>query len=401
MDFIKQHRIGLFVAALVILGLAYAFRPEAIPVDVAVIDRGHVEIGITDDGVTRIRDVYQVSAPVTGRITRIEIEPGDTVIAGQTEIVQIRLRPPGLLDVRTRTELENALASSRAAENVAAADLQRSEAALDLAKKTLKRTQELAEQGFATKARLDEALSLVEERLAAVSMADAALSQRISDVARADAALKQDENGGVLAPVVVAAPTSGRVLQVLRESEAIVTEGTPLVEIGDPKQIEIVVDLLSRDAVRISRNDPVRITRWGGEPIMGKVRLIEPFGFLKISALGIEEQRVNVIIDVDDSQGAAARLGHGYQVDATVIVWSEDEALRLPIGATFRIQENWYVFRIDQDRADLVQVELGQMNEQFAQVKKGVEVGDRLILDPGSSISDGVRVRPRPPLSRR
>jgi len=395
LDFIKQHRIGFGVAAIILIGLAYAFRPEAVLVNVAEVDRGRVEIGITDDGVTRIRDVYQVSAPVTGRITRIEIEPGDEVIAGKTEIVQIRPRPPGLLDARTRTELENALASSRAAENVAAADLQRAEAALDLAKKTLSRTQELAEDGFATKARLDEALASVNERAAAVSMADAALARSTSDVARARAALSQDEGNENPEPVIVTAPTSGRVLQVLRESEVIVTEGTPLVEIGDPKQIEIVADLLSRDAVRITEGDPVRISRWGGEPIMGTVRLVEPFGFLKVSALGIEEQRVNVIIDVDDPTGPAARLGHGYQLDATVIVWAEDDALRLPLGAVFRHKGDWHVYRVAKGKARRTKVRLGERNDQYAEVLEGLALGDSVILDPGSLVSDKSRVRPR------
>lgn len=394
-DFIKQHRIGLAIAVVILLGLAYAFRPEAVLIDIAVVDTGRIEVGITDDGVTRIRDVYQVSAPVTGRITRIEIEPGDSVIAGQTQVVQIRPRPPGLLDARTRTELENVLAASKAAENVAAADLQRAEAALDLAKKTLVRTQQLSDDGFATKARLDEALATVNERGAAVSMADAALSQSTSDVARAKAALLRDEGGEIAEPVIVTAPISGRVLQVLRESEAIVTEGTPLVEIGDPAQMEIVADLLSRDAVRVSPDNPVRISRWGGAPIMGRVRLVEPFGFLKVSALGIEEQRVNVIIDVDDKTGAAERLGHGYQLDATVIVWADDTALRLPIGAMFRRNGAWHVYKMENDMARLIPVEVGQRNDQYAQVLDGLIDGDIVILDPGSSVNDKTRVRSR------
>lgn len=394
-DFIKQHRIGLTVAAVILLGLVYAFRPEAVLVDTDMVDTGRIEVGITDDGVTRIRDVYQVSAPVTGRITRIEIEPGDSVVAGQTQVVQIRPRPPGLLDARTRTELENVLAASKAAENVAAADLQRAEAALDLAKKTLVRTQQLSNDGFATKARLDEAVATVNERLAAVSMADAALSQSTSDVARAKAALLRDEGGEIAQPVIVTAPISGRVLQVLRESEAIVTEGTPLVEIGDPDQMEIVADLLSRDAVRVSPGNPVRISRWGGEPIMGRVRLVEPFGFLKVSALGIEEQRVNVIIDVEDKTGGAERLGHGYQLDATVIVWADDTALRLPIGAIFRLDSTWHVYKIVNDRARLTSVDVGQRNDQYAEVLGGLGEGDVVILDPASSVRDKVRVRSR------
>lgn len=393
--FIKHNRLGIGVAALILGALFYAFRPQPLDVDVAVVDRGAMDIRITDDGVTRVRDIYRVSAPVTGRITRIEIDAGDTVVAGQTEIVRIRPRPPGLLDARTRTERENALASAISAQSLANADRQRAQASLTLAQKTLARAEDLSKQGFATKARLDEARTGVNERLAEVSMANAAFARSASEVARAQAALQQDENNETIEPVIVTAPTSGRVLQVLRESEAIVMEGTPLVEIGNPKKIEIVADLLSRDAVRVNAGNKVRISRWGGDPIDGTVRLVEPFGFLKVSALGIEEQRVNVIIDLDDPQGPASRLGHGYQIDASVIIWSDDDAVRLPIGAAFRKDGDWFAYRVENNKARLTALKIGQRNDTFALVLEGLSPNDVVVLNPGPSIQTGAQVRVR------
>ncbi|MEM9877924.1 MAG: HlyD family efflux transporter periplasmic adaptor subunit [Pseudomonadota bacterium] len=392
---ILEWRIAIGLCAILALGLGYTLWPQPLLVDVAEVDRGLVEISITDDGIARLEDVYMISAPITGRITRIEIEPGDRVIAGETEIVRIRPRPPELLDARTRTQRENTLNAAIAAEAMAKADLERRQAAVDLAQKTLARSQELIREGYATKARLDEAEAALEEQAAGERMARATLRQRAYDTARAEAALQEGDAGRTENIITVRAPTGGKVLQVLRESEAIVTEGTPLVELGDSDRLEIVVDLLSRDAVRVSSGDAVRISRWGGDVLAGRVRTVEPFGFLKVSALGIEEQRVNVIIDLVDDNPAKARLGHGYQLDATVVIWSKPDAVRVPLGAVFRLNDAWHVYRMAQGKAALTAINVGKISDAYAQVVAGLKEGDQVVLDPSDAVTDGAPVKRR------
>lgn len=381
---IKRWQWAIGIGALLLLGLVYSFWPTAVPVDVASVTRGEMIVGVTDDGITRLDDLYVVSAPVTGYVTRIEIEPGDQVIANDTVIAHMSGRPPTPLDSRTRLELRNSLAAAQAAERSAAA-------ALRLSRRNLERAEELMERGFLPQSNLDAARSDTEMRRAELQRSRAE-SDRIRSALRQPGPGRPSGSGSV----AVRSPTSGVLLRVVHESEGVVAEGAPLVELGDAGRIEVVVDLLSREAVRVEPGAEVLIERWGGDrPLRGRVRTVEPFGELRISALGIEEQRVNVIIDFEEPEGEIRRLGHGFQIDATIVLWQDDDALRVPIGAIFRSGEAWHVYVVSGRRAVEREIEIGQINDDIAEVLGGLEEGDRVIVNPSSSVADGQRISER------
>ena len=382
-DRIKRWRWAILIALLLLLGLAYAFWPTATPVDTARVTRGPMAVGVTDDGVTRAEEYYVVSAPVTGYLSRIELEPGDRVTRG-TLITTMTGRPSSPIDPRSTQELRGALASTQAAASGVQASLMQ-------ARRDLARAEELAGRGFLARADLEDARTRV-------ATGEAALAQSRAEAARIRALLDQPQGPGRGAPVPVRAPASGAVLSVITESEGVIPEGTQLMTIGDPNAIEAVVDLLSREAVRVRPGNRVEISQWGGpEPLVGLVERVEPFGRLKVSALGIEEQRVNVIVGFEGPAAQqAARLGHGYQIDATVLLWSSQNALRVPIGALFRGPDgDWRVFVNDDGRARQRTVRLGHLSDEFAEVLGGLAEGDEVIVNPANSLEEGAKVRPR------
>ena len=380
---LHRWRWALLITALLVAGLAFAFWPQPTPVDTGKVTRGPMAVAITDDGVTRARDLYVVSAPVTGYLGRIEWEAGDHVTRG-TVIASMSGRPSTPLDPRSQQDLRAALTAANAAERGLAASLAQ-------ARRDLGRAEAVARRGFLSRAQLEAARTRV-------STDEAALAQARAEIARIGAQIAPPT--GVDAPgrVAVRAPASGSVLSVINESAGVIAEGTPLMSIGDPHAIEVVVDLLSREAVRAKPGDRVEIVRWGGDaPLIGHVERVEPFGRLKISALGIEEQRVNLIIAFDAaSVPRAARLGHGYQVDANVILWSRADAIRVPIGALFRGADGgWRVFVLERGRAREQAVRIGHINDEFGEVLDGLSDGQPVILNPGSDLADGARVKPR------
>ncbi len=377
-----RWRWPLLLAVLVIGGLVFAFWPRATAVDAGEVSRGTMVVSVTDTAVTRAQEHYVVSAPVTGYLSRVELEAGDAVGAGQA-LARISGRPSAPLDPRTLAEGRAALASAQAAARQA-------RAGLDLARSDLARAEALAPRQFVSRAQ-------VEALRARVLSGEAALAQARAEAARLGALLKEPD-GSTGAPVTLRAPASGRVLSVLNESAGPVGEGTPIMTIGDPAELEVVVDLLSREAVQVHPGDRALITRWGGpEPLEGRVWRVEPFGQRKISALGVEEQRVNVIIRfADPAKLTIAGLGHGFQVDATIERWRHDEALRVPVGALFRGPDGeWQVFVIAQGRARLQTVTIGQINEDWGEVRGGLGQGQRVVLNPANTLRDGQRVRPR------
>jgi HlyD family secretion protein len=382
-DGIKRWRWAILIAALLLLGLVYAFWPAATQVDTARVTRGPMAVGVTDDGVTRAEEYYVVSAPVTGYLSRIELEAGDPVVQG-TLITTMTGRPSSPIDPRSTQELRGALTSAQAAAGSA-------QASLVQVRRDLARAEELAERGFLARADLEDARTRV-------ATGEAALAQSRAEAARIRALLGQPQGPGEGAPVPVRAPASGAVLSVITESEGVIPEGTQLMTIGDPDAIEAVIDLLSREAVRVRPGNRVEITQWGGpEPLVGRVERVEPFGRLKVSALGIEEQRVNVIVGFQGEAALqAARLGHGYQIDATVVLWSDDNALRVPIGALFRGTDgDWQVFVNVDGRARQRAVRLGHLNDEFAELVEGLAEGDEVIINPSNSLEDGMRIEPR------
>lgn len=379
---LKRWRWPLLVAILLLAGLAFAFWPSPQLVDTAKITHGAMAVGITDDGVTRAKEYYVVAAPVSGYLSRIELEVGDRVAKGAL-ITRMTGRPAAPLDPRSREELKASIAAALAATRGA-------EASLAQARSDLARAEALAVRGFLPKAQLEAARTRV-------SAGEAVLAQNRSEAKRLRAALSQPP-GGTDIGVPVRAPAAGQVLSVITESEGVLPEGAAILTIGDPSQIELVVDLLSREAVRVKPGDRVEVTQWGGaQPLIGHVARIEPFGRLKLSALGIEEQRVNVIVRFDDlSTQEAARLGHGYQVDATIIRWSRTDTLRVPIGALFRGSDGgWRVFVIAKGRAEERGIEVGEMNDLFGQVLRGLRDGEIVAVNPPGSLGRGDRVRSR------
>lgn len=383
MDLVKRWRWALLIAALLAAGLAFAFWPEAALVDTGKVTRGEMSVGVTDDGVTRAEEYYVVSAPVTGHLSRIELEAGDKVERGAL-ITTMTGAPSSPLDRRSQAELGAALSAARASQRGASASLSQSE-------RDLARAEELARRGFLSKAQLEQARTRVTSDRALVAQAR-------GEAARIQALLAQPAGTGAGKPVPVRSPASGSVLSVITESEGVIAQGTPLMTVGDPVKIEAVVDLISREAARVSKGYPVLITQWGGDqPIRGHVTRVEPYGRLKISALGIEEQRVNVIVGFDPSEaGKIARLGHGYQIDATIVLWSKDDALRVPIGALFRGAGGaWHVFVLESGRAREREVKIGHVNDEFGEVLDGLAEGDRVILNPGGQVSDAKRVKAR------
>jgi HlyD family secretion protein len=385
------------IAGLVLIGLVYAFRPRAVSVDVGPITRGNLLVTVEDEGKTRVHDIYVISAPVTGRMRRIDLHVGDPVVASQTVVAEIEPVDPSFLDPRSEAEAEANVRAAQAAETEARADVERAQAELDFAHRTFDRARELIERELIAQAELDEAERSYRTQRATLMTAQAALDRRAYELERARAQLlspvESQSNRGDCACIELRSPVDGEVLQLLAQSEAVVTAGTPLVDVGNPRDLEIVVDLLSADAVKVEAGQPVIIDGWGGERALeGRVRLVEPYGYTKISALGIEEQRVNVIIDITSPRAEWGRLAHGYQIDARIVLEERDNVLKVPLTALFRDGADWAVFLNQEGKARLIHVTLGSRTEIEAEILDGLDEGDSVILHPSDRVADGVRV---------
>jgi HlyD family secretion protein len=325
------------------------------------------------------------------------LEVGDLVVANETVVATLRSTIPSFHDIRSHEELQAALAAADAAVNLAQSEVRRIETALSFSRRELQRARELARsQTISTKA-LDKAEFDVRTNEAVLASAKAQLEVRRSE--RATIAARLAQPAGDAAPVVdpaccmqVFAPVTGRVLRVVQESETVLPAGAALVEIGDPGDLEVVADLLSTDAVQISVGAPVRVDGWGGLPIAGRVSRIEPVGFTKVSALGIEEQRVRTIIGITDPPEAWSRLGHDYRVLIHVTIWRSEDALTVPVGALFRNAEGWAVFVVRDGRAHTVPIKTGHRNNRVVEITSGLAQGDRVLVHPSDRITDGVRV---------
>ena len=392
MRFLKNKR--LIAGVVIVLAIvAMAMWPESIDVSVATVERGPMQVTLDEDGETRIRDKFVVSAPVAGRLQRIELEPGDPVVRGKTIVARLTTADSPLLDPRTRGELEPAVEAARAAVGQSRAELERATAELMRARTTLQRQQELMKAGAIAADNLDAAETAVATAEEARKAAEFAVARAEYQLQLSRARLQAPAPAGRAVEIV--APVSGVILKRFRESESVVPVGEPLIEIGEPARIEIVADFLSTDAVRIQPGSAVLIEGWGGsDPLKGRVRRIEPAGFMKVSALGVEEQRVNVVIDVEDPS-AAKRLGDGYRVEVRVIVWREDEVVKVPVGALFRRGNEWAAFVVDGEQAKMQPVGLGQRNDVDGQVLKGLSSGQTVVLHPPDTLMDGARIRVR------
>lgn len=390
---------GVF-GALLVTGLIFAFRPQAVLIDLAEIMEGPMVVTLDDEGETRIRDVFVVSTPVTGRIRRIEAEVGDTVTARETIVAEIEPIDPEFLDPRSEAEARAAVQADEAAMAVAKAELDEARAEQEFALSEVDRARRLIKSETISERSLDEAERTFKTKTAAVATARAAFRMREFELAQSMARLLspvETQGGhGECECVPVRSPVDGQILRLLQESEGVVPAGEPLVEIGDPRDLEIVVDYLSTDAVKIRPGQPVTIDEWGGDATLsGRVRKVEPFGITKVSALGIEEQRVNIIIDIVDPPQRWQRLGHGYRVETRIVLWQEEQILKIPLTALFRDGDQWAVFLDEQGRAKKRIVKIGQRSGFEAQILQGLKKGERVVLHPSDQVTDDVRIQSR------
>ena len=393
------NRRVLGFAAVIVGLLAVALWPTAVQVDVAAVSTGPLVVTVDEEGVTRVRDRFIVSSPVSGRVLRVELEPGDCVTRGQV-VARVRADASPLLDARTRAEAEAVVESARAALGRARAEEQRARATLEQARRDLARFGSLVEDRVIARQEFEAQESNVQVARETATAAEFAVRAATSELQRARARLAPTSPESRGRVVSVTAPVDGVVLKRVRESETFVPTGDPLIEIGDPGRLEIVADLLSTDAVRVKAGARAFVEQWGGDaPLTARVRRIEPAGFMKVSALGVEEQRVNVVLDfVDASPATRPALGDGYRVEVRVVIWESTSVIKVPTSALFRHGEKWAVYVMDAGRARRTVVELGRQTGQSAEVTAGLAEGTRVILHPGDTLVDGARVRERLPV---
>ncbi len=396
-----QKRIALWsgLGLLLAAGLFLAFRPASVAVDVAEVSAGPLVVTLGDEGETRVRDVFVLSAPVAGQLRRIQLDAGDSVTAGETIVAEIEPVNSEFLDPRSEQQARAAIRAAESAETAARAQVEEAAAEREFASNEVLRIRDLFEDGTVSARDLDSAERANKGARAAFAAANANLQVRRFELERARAQLvsptARAENDDCECLDLIA-PVTGQVLRVLRESAGVVRAAEALLEIGDPKDLEIVADLLSTDAVRAAPGQRVLIEDWGGaEPLEGIVVRVEPFGFTKVSALGIEEQRVNVVIDITSPAQDWTRLGHGYQVEVRVVLWEEQDIVTVPLTALFRDGERWALFVASGGTAQIRYVELGQRNGVSAQVLAGLEAGEQIVLHPSDRVVDGVRIAPR------
>jgi HlyD family secretion protein len=392
---IRRAVIGL--AALLVVGLiVVAWLPNPVEVEAAEVTRGPLVVTVNEDGRTRVKDRYLISAPITGNLARLELEAGDPVEEGQI-LARLVPLPPPLLDSRTRAEAKARVDAARAAAQQAQAAVNRARYERDFAKHESDRALAVVQQGGLARSDADRAVSTY--RSAQEQLSSALFGARVAEheLKMAETTLMQlsgktDDSEHL----EIVSPVDGQVLKIFQESEGVVQSGTPILELGDPSALEIVVDVLSQDATRIPAGAPTTIERWGGKtPLRAHVRVVEPSAFTKLSALGVEEQRVNVIVDLDEPRERWSTLGDGYRVEARISIWQGEDVLRVPASAVFRSEEAWATFVVDDGAAVLTPVEIGETNGLQTQVVSGVEEGQMVIAYPSDSVRDGVSVEPR------
>jgi HlyD family secretion protein len=386
-------RIGLIAIGLALIsGIVYAWLPKPVVVDVAAVRRGPLAVEVDDEGQTRVRDRFVVSAPITGNLQRIAALPGTAVAAGD---VVARIDPPApvLLDPRSRSEAAARLSASIARQRGAEIAVARATVARDAAVREAARARTLAERGAITASERDRAED--QEQLAIRDLAAAGAERTIAgaEVAAARAVLGEAPPPGASRAVPVIAPATGQVLRVVRDSAGPIAAGAPLLELGDPRALEVVIDVLSSDAVRIAPGMPVSFEAWGGErALAGEVHRIEPSAFTRVSALGVEEQRVRVIATIADPP---ASLRDGFRVEARIFTWRGDHVLTVPASAVFRDKEHWAVYTVEQGRARLRPIKLGHRGRLDVEIVSGLGEGATVILHPTDRIVDGIAIERR------
>lgn len=385
--------------ALVAATVYVAMRPQPQLVDTAEVRRQPMQVTIDEDGTTRIRERYVVSTPLGGRLLRITLDVGDVVKANETVLARMEPTDPELLDPRMVAQAEARVRAAQRKLEAAKSELAKARNALNFAETEMGRLRRLREQNAASTLEFNE-----KELDFRQATEDTRSSEFAVDIAQYELELEKaaliltdpEKSENSSAELPIHAPIDGRILRINQESAAVITAGSPLMEIGDPSDLEIVADVLSRDAVRIQPGNDVSLEHWGGEqPLRGRVRLVEPSGFTKLSALGVEEQRVNVVIDLLDPPESRTQLGDNFRVDCRMIVWQSGDVLQLPTSALFRIDERWHVFAVRNGLAELTPVEVGHNNGQQAEIIGGIDAGSLVIIHPSDTLENGVAVERR------
>lgn len=388
----------LWVAAgvAVLAALAWAFSTKPVEVETAAIKQGHFEQSIEEDGRTRLKDRYTVSAPVAARVARMVLREGDSVAAGDVVAVLTPVMS-SMVDERSAREATARLKAAAAGVERASARVARARISLQEAQLEKERTEKLAGEGFLSTSRLDAVRLAQSGARRELEVADAEREMAVQEKAQAAAALQPAVAASSTRPLSVRSPVSGVVLRVPQPSEATLAAGTALLDIGDPERMEVISELLTTDAVQATAGRRVVIERWGGPPIEGVVRRVEPAAFTKVSALGIEEQRVNVLIDVSNPPQAWRSMGDGFRVSVRIITASVEQAVLAPLGALFPHGKGMAVYRLDGFHARLQPVEVGARNNNEAWLRDGLTQGQVVIVYPPATIRDGSKVRVRTP----
>ncbi len=383
---------GLLLIALVAWGL----WPKPVIVETGVVVRGPLTVRVSEEGKTRVRNRYVVAAPVAGKMLRVPLKPGDEVKASETVLTAIEPVAPPLLDPRARTQAEAVVSMHEASRRQAVESLDAKREALRVADADRDRMRAVTRAGSLSESDRDRMEGDASMRAAEVRAAEFSLQVIDYELAQARAALERPDSNTAGNLVEVKSPVSGRVLKVMQESEMVVTPGTQILEIGDPADIEIEAEILSRDAVGIQPDDAVEIEQWGGEsPLKGRVRRVEPAAFTKVSALGVEEQRVIVLSDLIETPEAAKALGDRYRVEVRVAVWHADDVVVIPAGALFREGNVWKTYVFKNGRAKLTNVEAGHSDGRFTEILSGIHAGDEVLLHPPDTVKDGTAVTKR------
>ncbi|MDE2344247.1 MAG: efflux RND transporter periplasmic adaptor subunit [Betaproteobacteria bacterium] len=384
MEWLKKHALWMALGVLLAGLLVWALLPAPVPVETALAEKGALEVTIDEDGEVRAHDRYVVAAPIAGKLARMTLEEGDEVRTGQV-VARIEASP---LSVREREELAGRVAAAQAQVKEAEQRMAHAQADFEQSRRERARSEQLAAKGFLPAQAAEQARNSENTQRNELEAARYRLQSAQAELRAARAPLAVSEAGSLLA---VHAPATGQVLRIVDKSERVVAPGAPLLTLGDPGRLEVVIDVLSTDAVKIAPGMPVLLDHWGGPgELHGRVRRVDPAAFTKVSALGVEEQRVNVVVDFADPPAA---LGDGYRVEGHVVVASRADVLKVPSTCLFRNGDGWAVYVVENGRVRLRQVTVGLRSARDAEILSGLTAGSRVVRHPSNRLSDGVRVR--------
>lgn len=397
MSFSMRNLVLILLGAGIVLGLGYvSFKTDPVPVDLVEVTQGPLQVTVNADGHTRVRELYEISSPISGTALRSPVEVGDPVVGGETVVAVVQPGTPALLDERTRRQAEAALVEAQATLHLAETELLRAEKDRDFSQTQFERTGSLVERGVASITRLEDATQALAIAEAAVKAAEAQIERAKGTIKRAEASL-MTPSAADAAPdaccISITAPADGVVLSIAKVSQRPVSPGTPLLTIGDPTRLELVADILSSDGVRLRPGAPAMVERWGGSGTLeAQLDRIDPAARTKVSALGIEEQRVDAYLTLTTPPERRQGLGDGFSVFVRIVEWQGDDVLQVPVNALFRQDEDWAVFVVEDSVAKLRIVDIGHRNNRLAEVLNGLTTGERVVTHPSDQIADGVAI---------